>query len=86
MTRATLDIPENDREGFFLMVEGSRVDWANHANRFEYQLGEVLAFDDAVETVLNWINEKPLRKQETLIIVVADHDCGGFAVENSDHA
>ncbi len=80
MTRAALDILEDNKKGFFLLVEGSQVDWANHANDFEYQLGEMLAFDDAVKTVLDWVGEKPLRKNQTLIIIVADHDCGGFAV------
>lgn len=80
MTKAALDILDNDKDGFFLMVEGSQIDWANHANSFEYQLGESLAFDDAVKTVLAWVNEKPWRKHETLIIIVADHDCGGFAI------
>lgn len=80
MTRAALNILEKDKNGFFLMVEGSQVDWANHANQFEYQLCEILAFDDAVRAVLEWVNEKPLRKQHTLVVIVADHDCGGFAI------
>ncbi len=80
MTKVALNILDNDKDGFFLVVEGSQIDWANHANAFEYQLGESLAFDDAVKTVLDWMNEKPWRKHETLLIVVADHDCGGFAV------
>ena len=80
MTSTALDILEKDKNGFFLMVEGSQIDWANHANQFEYQLGEMLAFDDAVKTVLDWVNEKPSRKAHTLVVVVADHDCGGFAI------
>jgi alkaline phosphatase len=80
MTRAALNILEKDKNGFFLMVEGSQVDWADHANQFEYQLGEMLTFDDAVKAVLDWLNEKPLRTQHTLVVIVADHDCGGSAI------
>lgn len=79
MTTAALDILEEDRDGFFLMVEGSQIDWANHANDIKYQMGETLAFDEAVKVVLDWVN-KPRRKLDTLVIVVSDHDCGGFAI------
>lgn len=80
MTEAALDILEKDREGFFLLVEGSQVDWENHNNNVRGQIAESLGFDAAVKAVLDWINEKPGRKEKTLLIVVADHDCGGFAV------
>jgi len=80
MTAAALDILEKDRNSFFLMVEGSQIDWANHDNNLKYQISETLAFDEAVEVVLNWVNQRPARKNNTLIIIVADHDCGGFAV------
>ncbi|HIJ79212.1 MAG: alkaline phosphatase [Desulfobulbaceae bacterium] len=80
MTAAALDILEEDKDGFFMMVEGSQIDWANHDNNYEYQLGEMLAFDQAVKTVQDWIMAAPQRRQDTLLIVVADHDTGGFAV------
>ncbi len=80
MTAAALDILEEDKDGFFLMVEGSQIDWANHDNNIIYQIGETLAFDEAVGFVLDWINTNPSRKNNTLLIIAADHDCGGFAV------
>ncbi len=90
ITEAALDILEEDRDGFFLMVEGSQIDWANHGGAREtpdaaqsatkYQLAESLGFDEAVGAVLNWVNAAPDRKDNTLLIIVADHDCGGFAV------
>lgn len=80
MTAAALDILEEDKDGFFLMVEGSQIDWANHNNDITYQIGETLAFDEAVKVVLDWVHEKPSRLKKTLIIIVADHECGGFAV------
>jgi alkaline phosphatase len=62
------------------MVEGSQIDWANHANDLSYQIGETLSFDESVKVVMDWIHEKPMRKFQTLVVIVADHDCGGFAV------
>ncbi|NJD77487.1 MAG: alkaline phosphatase [Candidatus Methanoperedens sp.] len=84
MTSAALDIMEKDRYGFFLMVEGSQVDWANHDNNLKYQIGETLAFDEAVKVVLDWINASPERKEHTLLIVVPDHETGGFAINGPD--
>ncbi len=80
MTKAALALLEQNRNGFFLMVEGSQVDWANHSNDLKYQITEILAFDEAVKVILDWINASSRRKSETLLIIVADHDCGGFAV------
>jgi len=80
MTTAALDILEKDRDGLFLMVEGSQVDWADHAQDVEYQIAESLAFDQSVKVVLDWVNARPERRNQTLMIIVADHDCGGFAV------
>lgn len=80
MTDAALDVLEKDKDGFFLVVEGSQIDWADHANEIDYQIAESLAFDESVGVVLEWVNRKADRKNQTLIIIVADHDCGGFAV------
>lgn len=82
MTKAALRILERNPKGFFLMVEGSQVDWANHGRNLEYQVTETLAFDDAVGIVLDWINDRrhPGRKGNTLLIVAPDHETGGFAI------
>lgn len=82
MTGAALHVLEKNPEGFFLLVEGSQVDWANHGRNFEYQIREMLAFDDAVGLVLAWINDPyhPRRKENTLLIVAPDHETGGFAI------
>ena len=86
MTVAALKILEKNKHGFFLMVEGSQVDWANHAKDYPYQLGEMLAFDESVKVVRNWINADEDRKENTLLIVVADHDTGGFAINGPQSA
>ena len=83
MTTAALESVEKDEDGFFLLVEGSQVDWASHRNDVAYQIGETLAFDEAVKVVLDWINEKPNRRQNTLVIISADHETGGFAISGA---
>ena len=81
MTFAALTILDRNKAGFFLMVEGSLVDSGNHAESLPYQYGELKAFDEAVQVVLNWINASPERQQHTLLIILADHETGGFAVK-----
>ncbi|WP_054694985.1 alkaline phosphatase [Desulfosarcina cetonica] len=63
MTAAALDLLEKDKDGLFLMVEGSQVDWANHAKDVKYQIAESLAFDNAVKVVLDWVDADFRRKK-----------------------
>ena len=83
MTIAALKVLQKDQDGFFLLVEGSQIDWANHRNDVAYQVAETLAFDHAVQVVLDWINEKPSRRQHTLVIIAPDHETGGFAINDT---
>jgi len=66
-----------DGNGFFLMVEGGKIDWACHANDAMATIGDMLDFDAAVGAALNFY-EKNYR--ETLIIVTGDHETGGMSV------
>lgn len=81
MTRSALGILGQNNNGFFLLVEGSQVDWANHQNNLIYQIGEMLEFDRAVKVVLDWVEADKSRRENTLIIIVPDHGCGGFAIK-----
>ena len=81
MTKAALQILEKDEDGFFLMVEGSQIDWASHARDVKYQIGEVLDFNDAFVAVKNWVATDKDRVDNTLVIIVADHETGGFIIE-----
>ncbi len=81
MTAAALATLERNKAGFFLMIEGSLIDSANHEENLDYQTGEMKAFDEAVKVVLDWINASPERQQHTLLIVLPDHETGGFAVK-----
>jgi len=80
MATAALATLARDHDGFFLMVEGSQIDWAGHANNITYQLGEMEAFNDATKAVIDWVNASPARRAQTLVVVVADHETGGFAI------
>lgn len=86
MTLAGLNILASDPEGFFLMIEGGAIDWANHANSMPRMIEEYLAFYETVEAVLQFLEENDLT-DETMIIVTSDHECGNFwGIDCSDAA
>lgn len=74
-TRATLAGAKN--EGFFIMVEGGKIDWACHANDAVAAMGDVLDFDQAIGKALDFYEKHPA---ETLIVVTGDHETGGMSV------
>ena len=69
----TLDSAEN---GFFLMVEGSQIDFACHGNDSTWMMDEMLDFDYAVKVALDYAKEKG----NTLVVVTADHETGGLTL------
>lgn len=75
-TKKGIDVLDNNN-GFFMMVEGGAVDWACHANDAATSINEVLAFNDAVKQALDFYNK---HKDETLIVVTADHETGGLTL------
>lgn len=76
MTRVALRILDNDPDGFFIMIEGGRIDTAAHKNNASQMVGEVAELGRAVQAALDWANER----EDTLIIVLADHETGGLTV------
>lgn len=68
---------ERDGKGFFLMVEGGKIDWACHSNDAATVFHEVKDFDDAIRVAYEFYNQHP---DETLIVVTADHETGGIAL------
>lgn len=70
------EILENDK-GFFMMIEGGKIDWACHANDGVSSAYEVVAFDEAIGIALDFAKKHP---EETLIVVTGDHDCGGLTI------
>ncbi|MFH0759230.1 MAG: alkaline phosphatase, partial [Bacteroidota bacterium] len=65
---------ENDH--FFLMVEGSQIDWAGHENNTEYMIGEMLDFEKVIRVALDFAE----KDGHTLVVVTADHETGGFTL------
>jgi len=84
MTGVALEILDNDPDGFFLMVEGGRIDHAAHNNDVERTIGEVLEFSRAVQTAMDWA--ATASAIDTLVLVTADHETGGLAVTGNNGA
>ncbi len=68
-------------KGFFLMVEGGKIDWASHDNDAATMVGEVIDMSDAVQVALDFYKKHP---NETLIIVTADHETGGLGIGSGE--
>jgi alkaline phosphatase len=82
MAHAALALLAQSPRGFFLMVEGSQVDWGGHDNDADYAMHEAADFDDAVGEVCQFLADRGLAG-ETLVLVTADHETGGLSI--NDH-
>ena len=80
MTNISLQILDRDTNGFFLMVEGGRIDHACHDWHINRTIGETIAFDDAVQVAYEYTQQT----ERTLLIVTADHETGGLWVNMSN--
>lgn len=80
MTQKAIEILSKDSDGFFLMVEGSKIDWAAHANDPVGIISDVIAFDDAVKVALDFA----LNNEDTAVVIAADHFTGGMSIGNLD--
>ncbi|BAQ12047.1 alkaline phosphatase [Bacillus sp. OxB-1] len=78
MTKKAIDTLSTDEDGFFLFVEGSKVDWAAHANDPIGIISDVLAFDDAVQEALDFAK----KDGNTMVIAVSDHGNSGITMGN----
>jgi len=76
MTQTALDVLDEDPDGFFLMVEGGRIDEASEHNDLERTVTETIEFSNSVQQVLDWA----AGRDDTLIIVTSDHDTGDLRV------
>jgi alkaline phosphatase len=75
-TRKGIELLDNPK-GFFMMVEGGKIDWSCHANDAATTIRDMLAFEDAVREALKFYAKHP---DETLIVVTGDHETGGMAI------
>ncbi len=76
LTQKALEILSQNEDGFFLMVEGSQIDWMGHQNNAGGLVSEVADFDEAVGAALDFAEID----EDTLVIVTADHETGGYAI------
>jgi alkaline phosphatase len=79
-TRMAIEYLSQDKDGFFLMVEGSQIDWGGHANDSDYIIEEVKDFDKAIKEALAFAREDG----NTLVIVTADHETGGYSLSAAE--
>jgi alkaline phosphatase len=76
MTDAALERLNDDKDGFFLMVEGSQIDWAGHDNDVVAAMSEMEDFEQAYEAAIEFAK----KDKHTLVVTTADHSTGGFAM------
>ncbi len=79
-TKEAIRILSKNKKGFFLMVEGSQIDWAGHDNNADNIILETLDFDKAVGAALAFAR----KNKKTLVIVTADHETGGMTLPNGN--
>jgi alkaline phosphatase len=75
MSLAALQTLNLNNNGFFVMIEGGAVDWASHSNYSGRMIEELIDFNIAVDSVVNWV-ESNSNWEETLVIITADHETG----------
>ena len=79
-TQTALKLLNQNKKGFFMLIEGSQIDWGGHANDANYIVAEMLDFDKTVRAVLDFAQ----RDGNTLVVITADHETGGFAIMDGD--
>ena len=72
-----IEVLEQDEDGFFMMCEGGKIDWACHANDAASSIHDTKALADAVQVAIDFASEHP---EETLILVTGDHETGGLTI------
>ncbi|MFA6507708.1 MAG: alkaline phosphatase, partial [Treponemataceae bacterium] len=76
-TKKGMELLSDDPDGFFMMVEGGKIDWACHANDAAAAIRDTLAFDAAIAEAVKFAEKHP---EDTLIVVTGDHETGGMSI------
>lgn len=79
-TAKAIELLDDNHKGFFMMIEGSQIDWACHANDSDWVAREVIDFDKTVGVALDYA----AKSKNTLVIVTADHETGGLTLPKGD--
>ena len=83
ITESAIDfLTRDNKKGFFLMVEGGKIDWACHSNDPATMVNEVIDLDNAIKVAYEFYKKHP---KETLIVVTADHETGGLGLGNGNY-
>ena len=75
-----IEVLSKNEKGFFLMIEGSQIDWGGHDNNSEYIIEEMIDFDNVIGNILDFAD----KNKETLVVITADHETGGYALVEGD--
>lgn len=81
MTKASIEVLSKNSNGFFLMVEGSKVDYGNHHRMMTESAGEYIAFDEAFKVAVDYAKEH----KDTVVVVVPDHNTGLNTTPNAEN-
>ena len=76
---AALNRLSSSQEGFFLMIEGGRIDHAGHEKNYTRDALEVIEFDRTIKLVYDWVKDNP----DTLVLITADHETGGLVIDST---
>ena len=79
-TQKTIDLLRKNKKGFFMMVEGSQIDWGGHNNDNNMIVREMIDFDITVGKVLDFAK----KNRRTLVIITADHETGGLSLPSGN--
>ncbi len=75
-----IDILQKNKNGFFMMIEASQIDWAGHDNDNDKLISEMVDFDRTINAILDFAE----KDGETLVIITADHETGGYAINDGN--
>jgi len=75
-SKFALEHLKDAENGFFIMIEGSQIDWGGHANNSDYIVTEMIEFDKAIGEIMDFVEADG----ETLLVITADHETGGYAI------
>jgi len=81
MTGKAIEILSRDKDGFFMMVEGSMIDWGGHDKNIDYVTSEMIDMDNAIGAALEFAK----KNKNTLIVVTADHETGGLSLTGGSY-
>lgn len=76
MTKSAIDRLNKDKDGFFLMIEGSQIDWAGHDNDIVGAMSEMTDFEKAFKAAIEFAK----KDKHTLVVATADHSTGGYSI------